>query len=147
MIIRSKKPLIYDALEGKSGIISPKVISIKKDLITSGYEIEIQDRLQVAIENPEPGNPLYSYQFLHIRSKKYSATEISNLFTMFGETINPSDNDFDAKAWGKIPEMLLFMSNTTSIYISDKKTASEIMSGEPGAFEMVDETLEIQPEP
>ncbi|TQI71815.1 hypothetical protein JM79_2764 [Gramella sp. Hel_I_59] len=143
MIIRSKQPLLFEALEGKSGIISPEIQSIKKNLKTGGYEIEVHDRLQIARENPLPSEPLYSYIFLQKRVKNYSATEISNLFTIFGETIDPADNDFDQKAWNKLPEMLLFMSNTTSIYVSDKKTASEILNGVEGAFEMIDETQEV----
>ena len=147
MIVRSKIPLLYDALESKKGIISPEIQSIKRNIKSGNYEIEIHDRLKMDRKNSEPGSPIYIYQFLRKRTKIYSPDQISQLFDLFGSSIIKGENDFDAKFIGSLPESLLFTSNTTSIYGSEAKTPEEILSGDPGSFEMVDENLEIQPEP
>ncbi|TQI72263.1 hypothetical protein JM79_3220 [Gramella sp. Hel_I_59] len=147
MIVRSKIHLLYDALESKKGIISPEIQSIKRNIKSGNYEIEIFDRLKVERQDPAPGSPIFIYQFLRKRVKTYSPAQISQLFDLFGSNIIKGENDFDPKFIGTLPEALLFTSNTTSIYGSLAKTPEEILNGAAGAFELIDESLEIQPDP
>lgn len=147
MIVRSKINLVHDALENKKGIISPEIQSIERNLKTGNYVITVYDRLRVNTENTAPGEPLYAYQFLRKRTKSYPVAQISSLFDLFGETIVKGEGDFDQKFVATMPEALLFISNTTSIYGSTAKTQGQILAGEAGDFELVDETLEVVPEP
>lgn len=143
MIVRSKQKLLYDALENRSGIISPEIIFFGKDLISGNYLVEIEDRLQVKRNDPLPGEAIYSYERLRTRKKIYPPSLINQLFDQFGQTIVKGENDYDEKNTATYPMALFYIANTTETYGSGKVTPEQFAAGE-GAFELVEE--EIVPE-
>lgn len=144
MIVRSKQQLLYNALDSRKGIVSPEIVGVFKNLKSGNYEISIEDRIQALRNNPLPGEPLYSYEFINRRTKVYPKTLISSLFRQFGQAINPEDEDFDSKFTAALIPALHYISCTTSIYGSDIVTPEEFAQG-LGAFELIDETQEIVP--
>jgi hypothetical protein len=135
MILRSKTLFNYGDRDGKVAKIKLEVTKIGCNLKTGLYDVEVEDQIQQAVENPQPGKPLYYYSFLSKRTKSYPKAMINQLFDMHGETIVKGEDDFTGKFEAVLPLALLTITQQKPIYGTNAED-----------WELVDETLEVAPE-
>lgn len=105
----------------------------------NSWLVQIKEYVQLPVENPEPGSPLFSYKPIkqpegeEYKLERFSAQEIQALFDYFGISINIGDNFTD-----KIKHLIAL----SGIYINQTRPPYTV---NPADLEIAETALEIAP--
>lgn len=133
MIVRSKRPLIYDNRNQLESVIALRIKDWIRDTKNSKYHAIVEDERVMDANHADPGTPLKHYIRFNQKDVTYSNEQIDGLFTQIGESITP-DQSYSQRQDELIVKALLIVTQHQPIYGS---TADD--------WEIVDDTKEIAP--